>query len=610
MKHAVRRMMVILAACGVLAGGFLACQNDVESPAAYYTVSFNSDGGSFVAAQSVQSGKTAVEPKSPTKEAYTFDGWHKDGEAFDFATPITADTTLIAAWQAVKTQTPEDTTPSDESKSDDNGNPAGNGDTTGSGDNTDSGNTAGTGDNGNGDTPGSGDSTDTGDNSDNNGNDDTGTDDNSGSGSSGTDTGNNDGGSDTDTPAGTETMHTVSYSVGTGTLVGVSASATYHVGETVTLGAAEREKYLFMGWKDADGTIYESGSTITMGDADITLTAQWTAGVLITESDTTETIGQKIQGMTTSGMVKVTGAITQDRLKVIDAAVKSNHNNDEVYIDLDIGDTTGLTSLTGTYAKAASFFSCDKYTSIVLPKQDFTEIKDYAFSGLKKLQSVTIPDSLTSIGIAVFYLCSKLTDITIPDSVTSIATSAFNSCSELPSITIPDSVTSIGHHAFHGCSKLTSITIPDSVESMGTYLFCSCESLKTVKLSENLKGLYGCAFSGCKLLESVVIPDSVERIRGEAFKNCMSLKSVSLGAGVTYIDANAFFMDAADSLQKVCFDETKTKGWYVYPKNFPLDGSIPDDAIGIDSNTVADSEAVVSLLCTRYLMYCWKRFDD
>ena len=79
-----------------------------------------------------------------------------------------------------------------------------------------------------------------------------------------------------------------------------------------------------------------------------------------------------------------------------------------------------------------------------------------------------------------FYGCSSLTSITISDSVTSIGNYAFFHCSSLTSITIPDSVTSIGHSAFLDCSSLTSITIPDSVTSIDDFTFLNCSSLKTV----------------------------------------------------------------------------------------------------------------------------------
>jgi len=54
--------------------------------------------------------------------------------------------------------------------------------------------------------------------------------------------------------------------------------------------------------------------------------------------------------------------------------------------------------------------------------------------------------------------CSSLTSITIPDSITSIGESAFRSCSSLTSITIPDGVTSIGHAAFAACESMNAVT--------------------------------------------------------------------------------------------------------------------------------------------------------
>ena len=76
--------------------------------------------------------------------------------------------------------------------------------------------------------------------------------------------------------------------------------------------------------------------------------------------------------------------------------------------------------------------------------------------------------------------CTGLTSITIPDSVTSIGTKAFYGCTGLTSITIPDGVTNIGWYAFSGCASLTSITIPDSVTNIGEDAF-SYAGLASIK---------------------------------------------------------------------------------------------------------------------------------
>jgi hypothetical protein len=80
--------------------------------------------------------------------------------------------------------------------------------------------------------------------------------------------------------------------------------------------------------------------------------------------------------------------------------------------------------------------------------------------GCRNLTSVTIPNSVTSIGESAFD-GSGLTSVNIPNSVTSIGEIAFAMCTGLTSVTIPNSVTSIGVNAFGGCTSLISITMPD-----------------------------------------------------------------------------------------------------------------------------------------------------
>ncbi|WP_134397231.1 leucine-rich repeat domain-containing protein, partial [Flavobacterium psychrophilum] len=73
------------------------------------------------------------------------------------------------------------------------------------------------------------------------------------------------------------------------------------------------------------------------------------------------------------------------------------------------------------------------------------------------LTSVTIPNSVTTIGDGSFAECSGLTSVTIPNSVTTIGDGSFAECSGLTSVTIPNSVTTIGDEAFAGCSSLRTV---------------------------------------------------------------------------------------------------------------------------------------------------------
>ena len=106
------------------------------------------------------------------------------------------------------------------------------------------------------------------------------------------------------------------------------------------------------------------------------------------------------------------------------------------------------------------------------------------FVSCPSLTSITIPDSVTSIGNNAFYKCTSLTSVVIPSSVTSIGEYAFNYCSSLTSVVIGDSVTSIGEHAFWHCTSLTSVTIPNSVTSIGNWAFGECTSLTSIEFED------------------------------------------------------------------------------------------------------------------------------
>ena len=127
------------------------------------------------------------------------------------------------------------------------------------------------------------------------------------------------------------------------------------------------------------------------------------------------------------------------------------------------------------------------------------------------MTSVTIPNSVTSIGEYAFLGCSGLTSVTIPNSVTSIGGAAFYDCSGLTSVTIPNSVTSIGGGAFRGCSGLTSVTIPNSVTSIGDKAFWNCPLTRIYSYAEYPPSCGTDVFSvvkkNCNLY---VLPESVD----------------------------------------------------------------------------------------------------
>ena len=187
------------------------------------------------------------------------------------------------------------------------------------------------------------------------------------------------------------------------------------------------------------------------------------------------------------------------------------------------------------------------------------KIDSFAFDGYRGLTSLTIPNSVTSIGNNAFEGCSGLTSIRvgegnpnydsrnncnaiidkstntlvvgcsktiIPNSVTSIGKSAFYECSSLTSMNIPNSVTSIGDGAFQECSGLTSLSIPNSVTSIGKSAFMNCSGLTSLSIPNSVTSIGDDAFLNCSGLTSLTIPNSVTSIGVYAFYGCSGLTSI------------------------------------------------------------------------------------
>ena len=194
------------------------------------------------------------------------------------------------------------------------------------------------------------------------------------------------------------------------------------------------------------------------------------------------------------------------------------------------------------------FYDCSSLSSIDLP-DSVTSIGGAAFSGCTSLDSIAIPNSVTSIGNRAFYDCTCLTSIYLPNSVTSIGVEVFNGCTSLSSINLPNSVTSIWSSAFEGCTSLTSIYLPNSVTSIGNRAFYGCTSLTSIYLPNSVTSIGVEVFNGCTSLSSINIPNSVTSIEVASFSGCTSLSSIDIPNSVTSIGASTF--DGCSSLTSI-----------------------------------------------------------
>ena len=201
------------------------------------------------------------------------------------------------------------------------------------------------------------------------------------------------------------------------------------------------------------------------------------------------------------------------------------------------------------------FRDCMNLTSITIPNS-VTEIGISTFENCTNLEYMTMPNSVTSIGSSAFYGCSSLTSINIPGGVTRIWSDAFEGCSSLTSINISDGVTEIDSDAFKGCSSLTSITIPDSVTSIGYDAFRCCSSLKNINIPNSVTSIGDSAFYGCSSLTSINIPDGVTSIGNWTFEDCSSLTSITIPDSVTSIGFRAF--EGCSSLTSITIPDSVT----------------------------------------------------
>ena len=248
----------------------------------------------------------------------------------------------------------------------------------------------------------------------------------------------------------------------------------------------------------------------------------------------------------------------------------------------------------------------------------------------ESIQTITLPEGVTSIGDYVFADCTNLTSITIPEGVTSIGDWAFENCSSLTAITvaegnaiydsrggcnaiietnsntlivgcsatiIPEGVTCIGEGAFWGCTSLTNISIPESVTSIGNKAFQYCSSLTNINIPESVTSIGNDAFYCCSSLTTITIPEGVKSIGFRAFFFCTSLTTITISEGVKSIGSNAF--QYCSSLTAVTIPESvKSIGTWIFSYCSSLtDITIPEGVTSIGYAAFSDCSSLTTITC-------------
>ena len=223
--------------------------------------------------------------------------------------------------------------------------------------------------------------------------------------------------------------------------------------------------------------------------------------------------------------------------------------------------------------------------SVALP-EGVTSIEDYAFAHNDRLKEITLPQSLTSIGKAVFFWCAALGKIAIPDGVTSVGDNAFSTCVSLKELALGAELLSAGCGLTEFCVALEKITvsennesfsdegncltrkadntviagcasskIPAGTEQIGEYAFCGQTQLGAIDFPDGLKKIGHYAFS-CTGLKELKLPRGLQRIGSHAFGNCIELEYVQIPDSVTDVGSKAFVCEQEIGIYYDCTSMT------------------------------------------------------
>lgn len=230
--------------------------------------------------------------------------------------------------------------------------------------------------------------------------------------------------------------------------------------------------------------------------------------------------------------------------------------------------TTGTTETSTTETTAA--------TSTAMPTPDPLDMIEYEETedgGIRLTyfrwtneDDLVIPDEIdgkpiTEIGKQAFQYCYAYT-VTLPDTVTSIGESAFAGCAYLQSMQIPASCVCIDDFAFQDCTALETVEIPAAVEEIGwcafdntpfyrnqegdfvilgdgiLYAYRGSDAALVIPDTVKTIGAFACADH--HVLKSVTIPGSVRRVLTGAFDNCENLSEIQTPDVLELLAADAF----------------------------------------------------------------------
>ncbi len=294
------------------------------------------------------------------------------------------------------------------------------------------------------------------------------------------------------------------------------------------------------------------------------------SGMMKDYGDSKASINEQAPWMSEMGDVKkivikdgVTSIGNNAFLRVDKYEGSATAGNDVTFLPTVLESVTIPNSVTsvGDYA----FYGCIKLTSVSGDLSGVTSIGTYAFARCP-LGTSDSPCSLnlvkvTSIGSYAFRSCTALTSVTLGNNLTNLGNSAFLGAAALNTVTIPNNITSIKANMFMNCTSLTKVEFNSNITSIGSYAFNGCTSLTSVGNLTKVKDVGESSFMGTKL-SYVTFGDDFTTFSKYAFKDCTSLVSVVLGNNVKTIPMNTFF--GCTSLENINLSNVTSVGDYAF----------------------------------------------
>ena len=186
-----------------------------------------------------------------------------------------------------------------------------------------------------------------------------------------------------------------------------------------------------------------------------------------------------------------------------------------------------------------------------------TAIADGAFYelGSETVQSITLPQTITTIGEEAFYGCNKISIVFDEHAVlTSVGEGAFYGCDGLAAVRLGEGITKIAPDTFAGCRSLKEIRLPQSVTVLDENAFSDCTALRSVIFYENLSEICDSAFKDCDSLTALYFHGTLSELT--------ALRASTANQNDPFLDATAYFYSATAPVSEGNY-------WYFNENNNP-----------------------------------------